>query len=247
MSAYLIWRLLKFIAFALWGAGIFSLIKGFSQKGNLKTLYFLILPSFASLWITGWLMMKLTEKTMAAPWISNTMLFSLISLVASFQVAHSFKLQKIGKVIVTMGFSMATASMIFRAPEQLPIGMGISLGIGVLLGFMLQKEIEDAEVDLTIIERGFTWVAWAEGLTVLVLFGVFMPFKYALQINIDAGTGVIGWTHGVFVILYVISLTYTKLALKWSWFDWFIGGAVSFFPLGTFWFERRMRKKQLRD
>lgn len=243
MSAYLIWRLVKFIAFALWGAGVFSLIKNSSQKENLRTLYFTIIPGFAAVWIAGWLMMKLTNKTMAEPWISHAMLFSLISLVASFQVAHKLFLQKILKTIVVVGFLMASGAMIFRVPEHTLSGAGVSAIIGVFLGVFLQKEVEESETDLTTIEKGFTWVAWAEGLTVLVLFGLFMPFKYALEINIDFGTGAIGWTHGVFVILYVISLTYTKLAFKWSWLDWFIGGFVSFFPFGTFWFERRMRAK----
>ena len=187
--------------------------------------------------------MARVQDTMAEPWISQAMLFSLISLGASFQVAHKHFLQKIAKIIASTGFVIATGTMIFRAPEQLPIGVGISAVIGIILGIILQKDVEDTSIDLSIIERGFTWVAWGEGLTVLVLFGLFMPFKYALQINLDAGTGVIGWTHGVFVILYVISLTYTKLAFKWSWLDWFIGGFVSFFPFGTFWFERRMRAK----
>jgi integral membrane protein len=241
MSAYLVWRLVKLIAFVLWGAGIFSLVKNASQKENLRTLYFLIVPSFAMVWVAGWLMMKLTGRTMTEPWISYAIVFSLLSLGASFQVAHQHTFQKLTKLIAVLGFSMGTSVMVFRQAEQTLNGIGVSAAIGLILGFLLQKEVEETKTDLATIEKGFTWVAWAEGLTVLVLFGLFMPFKYLLEINLDAGTGVIGWTHGVLVILYVITLTYTKIAFKWSWLDWFIGGVVSFFPFGTFWFERRMR------
>ena len=134
-------------------------------------------------------------------------MFSLFSLGASFQVAHQHALQKVSKLIVVLGFSMGTSVMVFRQAEQTLFGIGISVVIGLVLGFLLQKEIEDTQTDLETIEKGFTWVAWAEGLTVLVLFGLFMPCKYLLGINIDAGTGVIGWTHGVFVILYVIKIS----------------------------------------
>lgn len=245
MSAYLVWRLIKFIAFALWGAGVFSLIRERAQKKGLQTLYFLIVPSFSVLWISGWLMMKLKGFSMAEPWISNTMLFSLISLIASFQVAHHSKLRSIAKIVMVIGLSMATAAMIFREPEQAVLGLGISGVLGLFLGIFLKEDSDsDPEgTNLDIVEKGFTWIAWGEGATVLILFGVFMPFKYALEINIDFGTGVIAWTHGVFVIIYLIALTYAKLAFKWSWLDFVLGGFVSFFPFGTFWFEKRMRKR----
>ena len=49
-------------------------------------------------------------------------------------------------------------------------------------------------------------MAWVEGMTVLVLFLLYLPAKKLLDfINLDGGTGLIGWTHGVFVILYVLA------------------------------------------
>ena len=88
--------------------------------------------------------------------------------------------------------------------------------------------------------RGFKWMAWVEGMTVLVLFLLYLPAKKLLSINLDGGTGLIGWTHGVFVIVYVLSLTFTFRTLKWSWGKYIAGGLSSFLPFGTFIFERKV-------
>ena len=120
--------------------------------------------------------------------------------------------------------------------------MALSLFVGGLGAWILPSCSESHESESTTkwVARGFTWIARIEGATVLVLFLLYLPAKKLLEFNLDGGTGLIGWTHGVFVILYVVSLTFTSRALNWSWKRTCIGGFASFLPFGTFVFERKV-------
>ena len=121
----------------------------------------------------------------------------------------------------------------------------VAMLIGGLGTWFLPSESDEDSSEMVnqIIVDGFKWMAWVEGMTVLVLFLLYIPAKKLLGINLDGETGLIGWTHGVFVILYVLSLTFTFRTLKWSWKQYIVGGLSSFFPFGTIIFERRVLTK----
>lgn len=241
MEYYLILRLLKFTAIILWGAGTLSLLSTRSQYRAIRDLYVLVLPGFILSWLVGWLMMKHLGQTMKEMWISNAMLFSLLSVLGSFFAAFFQKGQKTSMLLSSVGLMTALAAMIFRQNEGALIGIGLAAVFGVVLGLLFQREKkEEFEISKPLIQNGFKYVAWGEGTTVLTLFLLYMPLKYAAGINIDFGTGMIGWAHGVFVIVYIMSLSATKIALKWTWMQWFLGGVLSFLPFGTFWFEHRI-------
>lgn len=248
MDWYLLWRLLKWVGLAMWAMGIHQVVVSSKQSDRLKALYGFTVFGFALTWMTGWLMMKHLEYSMGASWISNAMLFGLISMVGSFLRAFSTTKEKLYNAMVLIGFTLSIAAMVVRSGEATSLGVVYATSgvIGALAAWFLPSvSVEDSpQIVEKAVVRGFKWMAWVEGMTVLVLFLLYLPAKKILDINLDGGTGLIGWTHGVFVILYVLSLTFTFRKLKWSWGQYIAGGFSSFFPFGTFIFERRVLTKQ---
>lgn len=86
--------------------------------------------------------------------------------------------------------------------------------------------------------RWFFHIARAEGLSLLVLFGIAMPVKYL------AGEPVlvewVGWIHGLLFLVYVIALGAISVLEEWPMSRSILGFVASFVPFGTFAFERRV-------
>ena len=243
-----LWRLLKWFGLSMWAMGLHQVMVSPRQDDRLKALYGFTAFGFALTWMSGWLMMKHLGYSMGASWILHSMLFGLISLGGSFLRTFSNSKGRLYNAIISIGFTLSISSMVVRTGNESSIGlvMAVSLIIGGLGAWFLPSQSEPHEPESMDewVARGFKWMAWVEGATVLVLFLVYIPAKKLMGINLDGGTGLIGWTHGVFVILYVFSLTFTFRALKWSLKQYLVGGFASFFPFGTFIFERKMFPKK---
>jgi len=255
-----VWRFVKWIGLLLWAIGMYNVSCQSKQSRRIKSLYTLAIPGFAVTWMMGWLMMKHLDLTMSLFWISNAMLFGLISMVGTFLRAFlpsvgsdsisqtpSFVGITRAKIYNAMGFVgllLSLGTMVVRdGAQSAHVGVVfVSLVLGGLAAWSVSTvEEEDVLESVHVnIVQGFKWVARVEGLTVLVLFLLYLPAKKVFGINLDGGTGVIGWTHGVFVILYVLSLTMTARTLKWSLGQYIVGGVSSFFPFGTFVFEHKI-------
>ena len=108
---------------------------------------------------------------------------------------------------------------------------------------MVPERVSDADAERTGLERWFGTIAKLEGVSLLALFGVFMPSKYLLHLEIDGGQGWFGWFHGMMVVGYVGALILASVRFKWSILDAVFGFFASFVPFGTFWFERRMANR----
>lgn len=240
MEWYSLWRLLKWIGLLMWGMGLYRVSVQPKQTERLKGLYEFAVFGFALTWMSGWLMMKHLGYTLGATWISNAMLFGLLSMVGTFLRAFSTQNGKLYNAMIWVGLALSVASMVVRNGDIATFGLVSGVLFSGLMTMRLEGEHQDESVELIDAEviQGFKWMAWVEGLTVLVLFLLYLPAKKLMGINLDGGTGMIGWTHGVFVILYVLSLTFTFRKLGWSWMQYVAGGFSSFFPFGTFIFER---------
>jgi integral membrane protein len=247
MEWYALWRLLKWIGLSMWAMGLYQVMVSSKQSKRLKALYGLTVFGFAFTWMTGWLMMKHMGYSMGDSWISTAILCSLISMLGSFLRAFANSRGKLYNGMILIGFALSIALMVVRSDDirvLSTLASGLVL-IGGLSARFLPFESEadtDVNVENAVID-GFKWMAWVEGMTVLVLFLLYIPAKKILHINLDGGTGLIGWTHGVFVIVYVLSLTFTFRRLNWSWRQYIAGGLSSFFPFGTFIFERKVLVK----
>jgi integral membrane protein len=247
MEWMLVWRFGKWLGLVLWAIGVYQTATQSKVSKRLNALYTLTIPGFAMTWMMGWLMMKNLGHSMSTSWISNAMLFGLISMSGSFLRAFWASRASLYIGMGIVGFTVSIAAMVVRGENTTTLGVVYALAVlfgGILVWRLPSTEEADSEVKtMAQVIKGFQWVARAEGLTVLVLFLLYLPAKKLLDINLDGGTGVIGWTHGVFVILYVMSLTMTSRTLEWSWGRYIIGGVSSFFPFGTFIFEHNVFKE----
>lgn len=91
---------------------------------------------------------------------------------------------------------------------------------------------------MTPTRQWFVSIARAEGLSLLLLFGVAMPLKYGAGIT----SAVVwpGWLHGVLVITYTLALGSVGRVEGWTWGRMIQGFVASLLPFGTFWFERTL-------
>jgi integral membrane protein len=86
----------------------------------------------------------------------------------------------------------------------------------------------------------FRIVALWEGISYLLLLFVAMPLKYGL--GLDMAVRVVGMTHGVLFIAYVVllGLATPRLGLARA----ILALVLSLVPCGTFWLEARFRRDE---
>ncbi len=87
----------------------------------------------------------------------------------------------------------------------------------------------------------FRKIAFAEGVSFLLLLFIAMPLKYGA--NWPHAVTYTGWLHGVLFVLFIISLI--KVWEKHSWGMGRVLGALaaSLLPFGTFVLENKLKKE----
>lgn len=84
------------------------------------------------------------------------------------------------------------------------------------------------------------YVGWAEGLSFLILLGIAMPLKYAL--DMPGAVKVVGMAHGVLFVLYLAAVAWATIVHRWSILRVLAAFLAAFIPFGPFLFDRRIRK-----
>lgn len=79
----------------------------------------------------------------------------------------------------------------------------------------------------------------AEGCSFLLLLLVAMPLKYWGHNPEPVLVG--GWIHGILFIAYNLLATAAWRRFQWPALMWVQAGICSLLPLGTFWFDRKLR------
>lgn len=82
----------------------------------------------------------------------------------------------------------------------------------------------------------------AEGISFLVLLLIAMPLKY--YFHQPMAVKIVGWLHGVLFVAFI--------AMAWNYknernksLKWFaLAFAAAFIPLGTFWFDRKLKREE---
>lgn len=89
----------------------------------------------------------------------------------------------------------------------------------------------------------FRMIGIAEGISFLVLLLIAMPLKYFL--NFPQAVQYVGWLHGALFVAYIYFALTVFIVLKKS-FLWLVkAGIAAFVPLGTFIFDRELKKEEL--
>jgi integral membrane protein len=84
-------------------------------------------------------------------------------------------------------------------------------------------------------------VGIVEGISYLVLLGVSMPLKYIWKL--PKPVMINGYIHGFLFVLLAILIIATWVICKWSFKRAFTAGVASLVPLGTFWFDKSLKKE----
>jgi len=89
----------------------------------------------------------------------------------------------------------------------------------------------------------FRMVGIAEGISFLVLLLIAMPLKYLM--HIPEAVKIMGWIHGALFVSFIYFAFEIMGALNKN-FTWFLKAfAAAFIPLGTFVFDRQLKKEAI--
>ena len=84
-------------------------------------------------------------------------------------------------------------------------------------------------------------VGIAEGVSFLVLLLIAMPLKYFFQQPM--AVKIVGWAHGLFFVGFIVLAMVYKSERNKS-FKWLVvAGLAALVPLGTFWFDKSLKKE----
>lgn len=84
----------------------------------------------------------------------------------------------------------------------------------------------------------FFTIARLEGVSLLLLFFVAMPLKYAA--GIPEPVAWVGWAHGALFLLYLVAWSSYLRVFRPGWLWAGLGAAASLVPFGTFILERQL-------
>lgn len=86
----------------------------------------------------------------------------------------------------------------------------------------------------------FIWISRLEAISYLLLLGIAMPLKYALDMPLMVKY--LGWAHGILFMAYMIQLLWIAYQLKWDVLRIIHGFIAAMLPFGPFVFERSLKK-----
>ncbi|MBL0145873.1 MAG: DUF3817 domain-containing protein [Chitinophagaceae bacterium] len=89
----------------------------------------------------------------------------------------------------------------------------------------------------------FRLIGIAEGISFLILLLIAMPLKYIYHQPL--AVKYFGWVHGALFVAYIY-LAFSVFASFKKPFSWLAkAGVAAFLPLGTFVFDRQLKKEEL--
>jgi integral membrane protein len=81
-------------------------------------------------------------------------------------------------------------------------------------------------------------IAFVEGVSFLVILFVTMPMKY--MYGMSEPNKIVGMSHGVLFILYVLAVIQSKIEFDWSVKKTGLALLASIIPFGTFWADKKL-------
>ncbi|MBC7450114.1 MAG: DUF3817 domain-containing protein [Cytophagales bacterium] len=97
-------------------------------------------------------------------------------------------------------------------------------------------------MSLKTISKTIRYVAFAEGVSNIVLMCIAMPLKYFA--HMPAATKYPGWVHGILFIVFMNLIVVGVLRLKWSFKRALWAFIASLIPGGTFILDVQLKKEE---
>lgn len=233
MTTYAAWRILKFVGLALLTTGCVgpAFVRTRVDRGN---LYSVAVVGWLLTWIAGYGLLKTLGMKLSVDWVTLGLVWSAIAVSASLASIERPAAAGIGAGALVAGL----IPMVQRSVD--PTWMLVALVPAVLVGAQGWRQASEGPAPSS--WGWFRTIAWAEGLSLILLFGLYMPAKRIWHIELDGGQGWFGWVHGMLFVIYVVALG------RWVLERWDTGGSrarafcigfvASLLPFGTVLFER---------
>lgn len=238
MTIYVFWKMLKFVGLMFWGAGVVAGLYGLRRQ----VLWWVSFGMMA-LWIGGYGLMKLTGRQFGAPWITMTLLASVLSFHAVAMIAHKQTAHVVTRVMACGGI-LASVLMMTLRDDTWSMQLGLCV-ISVLISLVLVwRDVSTSHtIDTQDARKWFITLARAEGLSLIVMMLVSMPVRVIWKVSLDGGTGLIAWTHGLLVVMFLQAMLSFGRLSGWPGRVYALGLVSSLVPFGTFGFERYLNKQ----
>ncbi len=242
MTGWVLWRFVKFVSVALLASGVLGSVFGSTPATRRRAGQVLATLGLFGVWLAGYALAKKTGVSIGEPWISRSLLAGLLALGGACMAGTSDRVPPWAAALGIGGLLSGFGWMSSRTLDQAwMLGAAVPAVVATATVLWVARR-EHAGTDPArdgATFRWFTWLARAEGVSLLMLFGVYMPLKYGAGIVLDGGQGWFGWVHGVLQLAYIVSLLVTGRVLGWGLLRTVAGFIASLLPLGTFIFERR--------
>jgi len=234
VSTWLAFRLVKFMGLGLLTLGVLGPV--FTQDRQQRaSLYSAAAIGWLLLWIAGYGLLKTQGLKLSEDWATAGLVWSAVAVSCALAAVERPVFAGLGTYAMVAGL----VPMVQRGVD--PVWM-LSLGLvpGAVFGVLGLRQ--ETTGDTASSWGWFRLVAWAEGVSLLALFGVFMPAKYLWHVELDGGQGWFGWVHGMLFVLYVVALGrwvlegHSDVASRGKSFVF--GFVASLLPFGTFVYER---------
>jgi len=246
MTAWAVLRFCKFICVALLTVAVVGGLFGGTPAARRRVSLQLGTLSIIGVLMFGYALTKKIGASIGDPWISRSLFSGLVGYGAACWAGTAPRVRPVPAAIALAGLLGAFGWMTARNLEHawvlgLLLPAAFATPAAILAGRRSTVDGSDAGAsDETL--GWFSWLARVEGVSLLMLFGVYMPLKHGAGIDLDGGQGWFGWGHGVFQLVFLVSLIVTARIHGWSATRQAVGFVASLIPLGTFWFERRVRR-----
>lgn len=246
MTAWAVLRFCKFVSVALLTAAVLGGVFGGTPAARRRASLHLGTLSIIGVLMFGYALTKKVGASIGDPWISRALVAGLAGYGAACWAGTGPRVRPVPAAVALAGLLGAFGWMSARNLEQAWILGLLSPAVLATPAAILaarrsapdDADPETAQVTL----RWFSWLARAEGVSLLLLFGVYMPLKHGAGIVLDGGEGWFGWAHGVFQLVFLVALIVTAHVQQWSVLRQAVGFVSSLIPFGTFWFERRVHR-----
>lgn len=247
MTGWALLRFVKFVSVALLTAAVLGGVFGRDPAIRRRLSQHVGTVAMIGVLVAGYGLAKKTGASIGAPWISRALLCGLVAYGASCWGGIAPRVGSVTVVVAIAGLASAFGWMSARdLPHAWVLGVATPAVLAIPAALWNRRsderegEREDANRPAATL-RWFAWLARAEGVSLLLLFGLYVPLKHAAGINLDGGQGWFGWMHGVMQLTFLVALMVTARVHGWSLGRQAVGFIASLVPFGTFWFERRVR------
>lgn len=115
MALWMTLRLAKFLGVIAFAMGIALALGNGPARARQRAAYWIATPGFVVTWIAGWGMAKMYAISLGAPWISVSMVASLIALHEAVRAVEPGRERSPWRVALTIiALVVAVASMVIR-------------------------------------------------------------------------------------------------------------------------------------